>query len=389
MNIPNICTSISENLSHNLRLSRTDDERQKYLYAALRGIDEKVITCLNRLLAEKGEGSLELDEARAAALNLTTFICIDFIRKCTDYRWGISCLEEITANCREPQLKKKLVIYTNQLKRKWNNDEPGGITHSPRARRVRPHMSVSKPFANALRITLLLGSALYFFTHIDLTTLIFPRWDESRQTESVAQMPERSGPETARPAEQPEPVQPLAQGLPPQPVTSSAGFYSFTDEQGVVHIVDDSDKVPQKYRQRMTVTRPSESRSNITSVVIKGNQVLVPLTLSYHGRLVDTQLLLDTGATITTISERLASRLGIDASDLRAGKATVADGRSIGSYSFVADSLTVGSRSLPRVQASILPGSGGDGYDGLLGMNFLKNFRYHIDFNRGVIEWGG
>ncbi|HLE41426.1 MAG TPA: peptidase, partial [Nitrospirota bacterium] len=66
----------------------------------------------------------------------------------------------------------------------------------------------------------------------------------------------------------------------------------------------------------------------------------------------------------------------------------VADGRSVSSYSFVADSLNVGSRSLPHVRTSVLPGSGGEGYDGLLGMDFLKNFRYHVDFGRSVIEWG-
>lgn len=187
---------------------------------------------------------------------------------------------------------------------------------------------------------------------------------------------------------------PVPETPPPSPAAENmkvkeGDFYRYTDQEGIIHFVDDLDKVPPQNRQSMTVTRPSVPRSSVTPVAIKGNQVLVPVTLAFRGRSVNAQLLLDTGASVTTISERLASRLGIEGSDVRAGMATVADGRSVGSYLFVTDSLSVGSRSLPGVQASILSGSGGEGYDGLLGMNFLKNFRYHVDFSRSVIEWGG
>jgi len=51
--------------------------------------------------------------------------------------------------------------------------------------------------------------------------------------------------------------------------------------------------------------------------------------------------------------------------------------------------LRTGSRNLENIPISVLPGSGGERHDGLLGMNYLKNFRYHVDFARSVIEWGG
>jgi clan AA aspartic protease (TIGR02281 family) len=104
---------------------------------------------------------------------------------------------------------------------------------------------------------------------------------------------------------------------------------------------------------------------------------------------VDALFLLDTGASITAIYEGLASRLGVGASEVRAGRTVIADGSAVASYLFQADSLAVGTRSQANAQVSIISRSVGEGYDGLLGMNFLKNFRYHVDFGRSVIDWGG
>lgn len=67
---------------------------------------------------------------------------------------------------------------------------------------------------------------------------------------------------------------------------------------------------------------------------------------------------------------------------------TVADGRKVSSYTLAADSIAVGEHRVSASTISILPGCEGNGAEGLLGMNFLKEFRYHIDYNRSVIEWG-
>ncbi|HBG05289.1 MAG: hypothetical protein A2075_20760 [Geobacteraceae bacterium GWC2_58_44] len=138
---------------------------------------------------------------------------------------------------------------------------------------------------------------------------------------------------------------------------------------------------------KFTYTHSTTPRSDFTSVVIEGNRVLVPVTFSYRGNSVNAMLLLDTGASVTTISEKLAAQLGVDSTDTAAATVTVADGRNVGARWFVTDSLMVGPKNLPQVQTAILTGSGGAGHDGLLGMNFLKNFRYHVDFRRNVIDW--
>ena len=126
--------------------------------------------------------------------------------------------------------------------------------------------------------------------------------------------------------------------------------------------------------------------SGLTPVVIEENRVLVPVQLSYRGHSVSTSLLLDTGASVTAISERLAAELGVEPMDSNPALVTVADGRTVGCRWFVADALVVGPRNLPQLRTAVLPGSMA-GVDGLLGMDFLRTVRYHVDFNRKVIEW--
>ena len=71
-------------------------------------------------------------------------------------------------------------------------------------------MSESKTLANALRITLLLGCALYFFARFDLTSLIFPRWNEPRQPEPAQQIQVDRQQDVAVQTPQSAPAQPTA-----------------------------------------------------------------------------------------------------------------------------------------------------------------------------------
>jgi len=125
-----------------------------------------------------------------------------------------------------------------------------------------------------------------------------------------------------------------------------------------------------------------------TPVVIEGNRVLVPVRLYYRGVSAQASLVLDTGASVTAISQRLAAELGVEPMDTNPARVTVADGRSVECRWFVADSLAVGPRNLSQPRIAILPGSVA-GVDGLLGMDFLKTVRYRVDFGRKAMEWNG
>jgi tetratricopeptide (TPR) repeat protein len=131
---------------------------------------------------------------------------------------------------------------------------------------------------------------------------------------------------------------------------------------------------------------PTPPRNDQTTVVIRGNQVCVPVTVSYRGRSARALLLLDTGASVTGISDGIAAQLGLETSDTNPMLAVVADGRAVRARWFEADSLAVGPKVLAPLRIGILPGSL-PGVDGLLGMDFLRSVRYQVNFSRSVIEW--
>lgn len=383
MSLQLLCKSIQKRIATELTLAKSCEEKALILSCALYEYRDSVLKSLHTLSQEAGAGSPQYEHAQTSATELLTFLVLPFISSCSTYKQGVTVLDDLGERCSDERLCRRLVIYSNQIKKRWNQADPVGLPINPRTAKSPPRKQRSQYLANAIRFTVILGAALYFLTRLDLTSLVFPHWQESR-----LQSPEPLMQESRNdvPAEKEDaPLQPTADSA-PQPPADGGEFFSYTDAKGVIHLGNNLQNVPPQSRQGVSLA-PSTASSNLTPVVIKGNQVLVPVTISYRGRSAKSMLLLDTGASVTTISERLAAQLGVDPMDTRSGTATVADGRTVGSSSFIAEALAVGPRSFPQLQTSILKGSGGAGYDGLLGMDFLKNFRYHVDFSRNVIEW--
>ena len=148
--------------------------------------------------------------------------------------------------------------------------------------------------------------------------------------------------------------------------------------------------LPARYRKKTRTTKAGPAvESKSTSVrLIRGNQALVPVRLSYRNATVEAWLLLDTGATVTVISASLADRLVLKPSDSQRRPAQLADGRVVDTARMRLDSLAVGPKSKYDVEVAILPPDApAMGFDGLLGMNFLGEFRHHLDVSTQTIEW--
>lgn len=370
MALPDICRSISRTLSRDLGEAATVEKREEYLSRALVELDVRGIPSLNDLYDTLGPESPKLVQGRRAVLELSTAICRDYLPVCSNYRWGLFRLEALAAACREPYVKSQLLFAARQLREQ--RDAAGGGSALPEAGRKRPGAA---PRWLAFGLLALLLCAGVTISRCDRS------WTTSRVT------PAQPREEGVPPPEAPAPERrPAGQVRPPEAPAGS--FYTYTDDRGTIHLVDDPDRVPAAYRSSLTATRRSLPGETVTPVLIRGNQVLVPVRLSHRGRSVEALLVLDTGASLTAISGRLAERLGIDPGETRPGSFLLADGRTVESAEIVVETISAGPRSLERLRLLILPGGDeGARADGLLGMNYLRHFRYRVDFGRRAIEW--
>lgn len=125
-----------------------------------------------------------------------------------------------------------------------------------------------------------------------------------------------------------------------------------------------------------------------TKVRIRGNTVLVPVTLSYGGYETEVHLVLDTGASRTTINTDIADQLFVNLSKERKARVQVVGGAVIEARVVRMNHLTVGPHTKRNWDVFVVPHKGpASGYGGLLGMDVLRGLKYRVDFSRQLIIW--
>ena len=211
------------------------------------------------------------------------------------------------------------------------------------------------------------------------------------------------------------------------PADSLPEFYRYITEDGDVHYVDDLANVPEEYQPDMKVypekydhlpegeraimlqkdrerdtqraleehklkgKREKEARlkRQQTDVIIIGNQVLVPVTIGYGIKEMETLFLLDTGASHLVLFSDLAGILNVKSQEK--GVSMVAGGDLIETDLVVLDYLKLGPLDLKKVEATVIQHTTKSAetihFSGLLGMNILRNSRYTIDFENQKIHW--
>lgn len=383
------CRKFQERVAHELKLAGSGDEQNSILISALYEFADTILVELRKAAEADGGSTHDYAKAQTAALDLLSWLAIPFVRSSTSYRSAITVFDDVTEKCADPQVRKKLVSYANQLKKRWLKDEPGGLIHNPRAIRLR--RDGEEPSYSML-ITILVVLAIGVVAVFTLAPGHFGTLLLSNRTEQSVQPPSPASTATGATGtelQQPPPAQnePPAQEVVAAP-PEGADFYKYTDANGVIHLVDNSDNIPPAYRSQATKYKDSQTQGQTTNVIIVGNQVLVPVTLRNGSIAVQVWLVLDTGASLTTIHEDVAARLNIDWNSTRGRSVRIADGSQVATRSVVLDSITVGSKTSSPAEVSIMPFRGEKGKaEGLLGMNFLRDHRFHIDFANQLLHW--
>ena len=189
---------------------------------------------------------------------------------------------------------------------------------------------------------------------------------------------------------------------------ATAEFYRYTDANGQVHFVDDPGQIPasrldtvQVYKETpnsppVEPERPAPEGVNAiaptppggaeTPVIVRGNRVLVPVTIGYRGREVETLLLLDTGASLTILHQSVARKVMLTGTTNR--EAVVVGGSRIPVRMAQVAYIQVGPYRIPRAQVAIIRHEGPQlEHQGRLGMNILRALDYNLDIDRRVLVW--
>ncbi len=176
--------------------------------------------------------------------------------------------------------------------------------------------------------------------------------------------------------------------------SSAAEYYRWVDQDGVVHFTDNLHNIPEN--QRAPAKRIQAADSPPPIAPLKPTPVKASIPIEKHGQIVIIEAVLnkktpakfvvDTGATYTMISSAVAKELDIDLTqDQRTMPFQTANGLIQAPLTNL-ESITVGGMEIKNLTAAVHDAVPDPEVAGLLGLNFLSNFRMDIDTQRGLLH---
>jgi hypothetical protein len=183
----------------------------------------------------------------------------------------------------------------------------------------------------------------------------------------------------------------------PQP---SPIMYKYVDKNGITFWVDSESNIPDEYRKsptpiKETVEKPKTEPEQVpvdkphysTKISIVNNVIIVPVVFRNKGRKVKAKMILDTGASVTTLYSGLASQLHLNKNKLTKATSINANGVASDSLLTKVDHIEVDNKILANSEVMVIPSQSNIGADGLLGKSFLRFFNFTIDYEKQLLRW--
>lgn len=175
----------------------------------------------------------------------------------------------------------------------------------------------------------------------------------------------------------------------------AAEYYRWQDDNGVLHITDNLHNVPPKHRGKVArIATPENPR--VLEAEIKPAPRRASIPIERHGQVVvilatlnnkrSAKFVVDTGASYSLISNALARELSIDLGTNSKTMAFQTANGLINAPVTNLDSITVGGMEIRDLPTAVHDAVPDPQVAGLLGLNFLSNFRMDIDTQKGVLH---
>ena len=171
-------------------------------------------------------------------------------------------------------------------------------------------------------------------------------------------------------------------------------FYRWVDQNGVVHFTDDFHDIPDQQRAKVERIQGIESPKNQPPPASSPTKASVPFEKQGQVIIVEATLnkktaakfVVDTGASYTVISSATAKELSID-TDQNTQPVTFQTANGMIQAPLVSlQSITVGGMEINNLAAAVHDVVPDGEVFGLLGLNFLGNFRMDIDNQNGLLH---
>ncbi len=167
---------------------------------------------------------------------------------------------------------------------------------------------------------------------------------------------------------------------------SFADMYRWIDASGTIHISDDIDDIPPAYRNNFkTITEHHDISTGEIIPFERTASGLVLVNAILNGN-VKAKLVFDTGANLVVITEALSKKLnqGLSPGD-EVIKLQTSSGE-VNGRSFVINKIELGNARKENVRSVIIPNDYPfSGFDGLLGISFLGDFKIMVDYENEKI----